>query len=734
MPPPAGTLTKRNSSSVLDTVDLGCASPLSPRRNNSPRRSPLRKNSPQGSSNNLSDWLWSSSGVVTLPTVLKVLLALVLLELARHSLAVGPPAAKGPHWGGGSGSDYQHGTFGQVLRSVNKEDSAAQASPKPGVGALERLRRYLPRPRRHNAQPLRMVVVHEGRGLGLAEQQAMGRRHRRLLPDLPSGQRAAADSSSEIAAGSSGSGGATQYADTEAAVQLRQQQQERPAMTVLSEELRQQLLAEEEELMAQQQALYASRRRARQQTHKPLAEYLAEGGRADVDVIDDCDDEDGYGCGEDDLSPLEVYDEDYSDYDSSEGGVSGVAAGSQDTQLAGALPAAGTVSAAAAAGAGGVVESSLDTLRVVESGSGQQGQQAAAAAAASGGSSIAASGATAPQYVQRPRRSYDRKRWLSFSVCNGLTNQRIALLSAALLAVETQRTLLLPRLLVNGTQVRDSEVNEWNAPSCGFEEIMDAQAFADALDKVGLTVEKPGFETPAPAARLDLAKGNVLEQLESVDQQEHIYVTCPLLRVPPGMFLQYEALVWAALEGMRPAEPLRRAADQVEAKLREQAKAEAYNVLHLRLGHDWTENCHELKALGKPCHDKTYMVGTQLRRAGVRQDLPLLLVLDRDALQLSQYQNAVRSLKDKGYHPFVLKDLAGAHFTREQAAMVSYYLGQRADQFVGNAMSTFSALLIMERLHTGRFAAYYNGGHKIPLADFVPLYQASHRAGMIMQC
>ena len=31
----------------------------------------------------------------------------------------------------------------------------------------------------------------------------------------------------------------------------------------------------------------------------------------------------------------------------------------------------------------------------------------------------------------------------------------------------------------------------------------------------------------------------------------------------------------------------------------------------------------------------------------------------------------------------------------------------------------------MERAHSGKFAAYYNGGHKIPLADFVPLYQAS---------
>jgi hypothetical protein len=52
---------------------------------------------------------------------------------------------------------------------------------------------------------------------------------------------------------------------------------------------------------------------------------------------------------------------------------------------------------------------------------------------------------------------------------------------------------------------------------------------------------------------------------------------------------------------------------------------------------------------------------------------------------------------------------------------VDYYLALRCQQFIGNSVSVFSALLIMERWHAGRYATYYNGGN-IPLENFMPLF------------
>jgi len=52
---------------------------------------------------------------------------------------------------------------------------------------------------------------------------------------------------------------------------------------------------------------------------------------------------------------------------------------------------------------------------------------------------------------------------------------------------------------------------------------------------------------------------------------------------------------------------------------------------------------------------------------------------------------------------------------------VDYYIVLKCDQFIGNSVSTFSALAIMERWHADRFATYYNGGN-IPLEMFIPLF------------
>ena len=63
-----------------------------------------------------------------------------------------------------------------------------------------------------------------------------------------------------------------------------------------------------------------------------------------------------------------------------------------------------------------------------------------------------------------------------------------------------------------------------------------------------------------------------------------------------------------------------------------------------------------------------------------------------------------------------------ARLCHSLSPQIDYYLALGAHQFIGNSVSIFSALLIIERWHAGRFATYYNGGN-IPLETFMPLYQ-----------
>lgn len=316
-------------------------------------------------------------------------------------------------------------------------------------------------------------------------------------------------------------------------------------------------------------------------------------------------------------------------------------------------------------------------------------------------------------------------RWLSFSVCNGLSNQRLAILGAVLLAQESGRALLLPRLLPNGMQSSEEQVTEDSAPSCGFQDIMDPELFTSEMKVTDVQVVKRHPQIPPPSAHLDLTLGNTLGQLAEAHMEPHVRLSCPLLRVPPRLYSRHRQLTWRALAALQPSPHLARVAADVEALVLRDAGSEAFNVLHLRLESDWERHCsQEGFVFREECMRHTDAVGERLGQLGITTELPLLLVLDRENVGQERYKVALDSLESAGYSPLLMPDPPGVTLSREQAAMVSYRLAMRSHQFVGNAVSTFTALIIMERRHASKFAAHYNGGD-IPLQYFVPLLQDS---------
>ncbi len=76
-----------------------------------------------------------------------------------------------------------------------------------------------------------------------------------------------------------------------------------------------------------------------------------------------------------------------------------------------------------------------------------------------------------------------------------------------------------------------------------------------------------------------------------------------------------------------------------------------------------------------------------------------------------------------GYQVVTQRYLFPKHsLSREEAACVEYYLALGAGRFLGNSVSLFSAMLILERQNKGAWASYYNGGN-IPMSAAVPLYK-----------
>ena len=56
------------------------------------------------------------------------------------------------------------------------------------------------------------------------------------------------------------------------------------------------------------------------------------------------------------------------------------------------------------------------------------------------------------------------------------------------------------------------------------------------------------------------------------------------------------------------------------------------------------------------------------------------------------------------------------------AALLDYFLAMRADKFLGNSVSSFAAMLILERRHAGLWSSSYNGGN-LPFEPFIPLFK-----------
>ena len=59
---------------------------------------------------------------------------------------------------------------------------------------------------------------------------------------------------------------------------------------------------------------------------------------------------------------------------------------------------------------------------------------------------------------------------------------------------------------------------------------------------------------------------------------------------------------------------------------------------------------------------------------------------------------------------------------REIRAAIEYFLALQADKFIGNSVSTLSALVMLQRQKLNRWSAQYNRG-PIPLSKFVPGYR-----------
>eukprot|EP00667_Euglena_gracilis_P009814 EG_transcript_9977 len=202
----------------------------------------------------------------------------------------------------------------------------------------------------------------------------------------------------------------------------------------------------------------------------------------------------------------------------------------------------------------------------------------------------------------------------------------------------------------------------------------------------------------------------------------HKAVGCPFGEwlVTAQQVATHAALVQAVLLSLQPSPAMD---GHLREALRPVQHSSPFSFLHVRLEEDWIRHCRSwTSATRDNCLSNTWYLPEQLRAKGFPTERPLYLTSHWPLVSPSERQLLLSQLRRAGYQVILTpRSAAVARLHREEAALVNYFVGMRAGRTLGNSVSTFSALLMLERRLQGRFAAQYNGGN-VPLSGLLPLY------------
>ncbi|KAG2452983.1 hypothetical protein HYH02_002320 [Chlamydomonas schloesseri] len=330
---------------------------------------------------------------------------------------------------------------------------------------------------------------------------------------------------------------------------------------------------------------------------------------------------------------------------------------------------------------------------------------------------------------------------MRFQVCNGFANQRLSVVYGVLLAHRLGRSPVLPVLMRDGIQRDDKTVTAQGSNKVAFEEVYDLQYFLHQMAKAGVRVLEP-HEAPLPSAYTEVSLGslgaNVSGALNtSYSHVQHLAVDCPLFKMSPPELdaRQDEPIIWAVLDAMRPADKPWEYVEEMQHAILQLGglngkPATKYNFLHLRMENDWVEHCKRWTSIPDGvvrdnCYNGTEDIDVQLRLFAFSTDVPLYVATFWDDVDPERAKKVMGRLVEAGYRVITSNDVfppAMKTEGRELRALVEYNVGFGANRFIGNSVSTFAALAMLERRHRGQWAAYYNGGN-LPIAPYLPVHK-----------
>eukprot|EP01026_Neomeris_dumetosa_P027887 TRINITY_DN22636_c0_g1_i1.p1 TRINITY_DN22636_c0_g1~~TRINITY_DN22636_c0_g1_i1.p1 ORF type:complete len:549 (+),score=41.53 TRINITY_DN22636_c0_g1_i1:37-1647(+) len=329
---------------------------------------------------------------------------------------------------------------------------------------------------------------------------------------------------------------------------------------------------------------------------------------------------------------------------------------------------------------------------------------------------------------------------ITFKACNGFANQRISILYAVLIAMTLDKTLVLPRLPLDGTQEEDAVfVDGTNGNSERFSLVYDLDQFKAGLQSLDIQVweidEVPGaqfYDAKCDGLDLNACTQKLLDETQNSKLPIVFGCTFPTDLITKTFLLQNERQVKLILKHLNPATKYAHLIEDLISKIKTRGKDGKFNLVHARAERDWVDHCKTWEhipdgVVRDNCMNNTESIGQQLSLKKVDSGIPLYVAIQSSQAEPRLLQRIIQNIKFYGYRHTLLKediaqDQAMWNLPREIGALVDFYVAMQAEKFIGNSVSSFSALILLERQFQDKWSSYYNSGN-IPMSVFLPFYK-----------